>query len=50
MVAGAHLCVCTSAPMTQTLHMETFPEKKSLLTVYEATISAYNQRMEEFIR
>nr|MBI1228931.1 mechanosensitive ion channel [Cytophagales bacterium] len=35
---------------TQTLHMETFPEKKGLLPVYETGTSAHIQRLEEFIR
>ena len=35
---------------TQTLHMETFPEKKGLMPVYEEGKFIYQQRLEEFIQ
>lgn len=35
---------------TQTLHMETFPEKKGLMPVYEEGNAVYQQRLEKFIQ
>jgi MscS family membrane protein len=35
---------------TQTLHMETFPEKKGLMPVYEDGKAIYQQRLEKFIQ
>ena len=35
---------------TQTLHMETFPEKKGLMPVYEDDKAAYQKRLDAFIK
>jgi MscS family membrane protein len=35
---------------TQTLHMETFPEKKGLMPVYEEGKAIYHERLNKFIQ